>query len=192
MTAKKISTDLMIKTLVEQTDLTEKDIIKEVERIKEDMKGLITKRGALNVLGNEKKIQFIKNNKNKRGKIMDNLDSFFEKLDVSAEEFPDFLKIQNDITFTLKLESTDKKPRKYTDSYGNEKYAWNVILTDLTPKEAKTEYHLNKTYSLSLGKRAMRRFKQFWLSVGNQYDRKFTFERTGHRFQTDYVFKLVE
>lgn len=185
----------MKEKLAELLNKSVEEIDKLVKEKQSDLAGLINEEGAVILVGQDYDIKEselkIKNKIKSDNKKMD-LEDFFQELDIKAEEFPDFLRVQNGILFTLRLEDPSKKPRKYKDNYKNEKWSWNVVLVDIEPEEAKKDYLLNKTYSLSLGKRAMRRFKQFWLSEGNQYEKNFTFERTGEKFQTDYKFKLVE
>lgn len=190
MTQKEI--ELYIKKISEETGLLKEEIMEKASKKKKELEGLIGDKGALELLGKDYGINMsqTKNNKIKKGGKEMGLEDFFGELDVSTEEFPDFLKVRNGITFTLKLADVTKKPRKYTDSYGNEKWAWDVLLLSVEPEEAKDQYITNKMYSFSLGKRAMRRFKEFWISNDNQYDKKFTFERVGKGYQTDYVFEL--
>lgn len=185
--------------LIEQCDFTIEEVAKEAKRIRNDMNDLISLSGAVMILAKENGIDTNPKKTNKTNKTkkevknkMSDLDSFFAELNVQTSEFPDFLKIKNGIVYKLKLKDPSKKPRAYTDRYDNDKWAWDVTLLGVEPEEAKTEYIKNKVYSFSLGKRAMRRFKEFWLANDNAYGTPFTFERKGTGYQTDYEFDILE
>ena len=111
-------------------------------------------------------------------------------------DFPPWLKIQNGLTFTLELEDPSKEPRAdKSKNFNRPQWIWDVILLDIDKKaafddtddEGRPIYVKGRTYSLSMGKKHMERFKAFW-EEQNFDVKKFTMKRFGEKFQTDYIF----
>jgi len=195
-----------IRLIANETNKLYKDVHELCELKMDELKGLISPKGAIFVVGKtlgvetdtkkseDEKIKWKlipETEKNKGVKDM----SIWDDIDLSTNEFLPFLKIKNGIVYHLQLVDPSGKPRPSVDGYGNDQHIWDVKLLDLEPvrafkdtdKEGKAIFMKNKTYSMGMKKTAMRRFKDFWLAI-EKMD-KFTYERTGASYQTDYVFK---
>ena len=189
-----------IRRIAGESNLLYKDVEEMCALKMDELKGLISTKGAIFVVGKELGVEMdtkeldadkYPSTKNKGVKDM----SIWDDIDLSTTEFLPFLKVKNGIVYHLQLVDPLAKPRPSVDGYGNDQHIWDVKLIDLEPvrafkdtdKEGKAIFMKNKTYSMGMKKNAMRRFKDLWIAIENVD--KFSYERIGQSFQTDYIFK---
>jgi hypothetical protein len=134
-------------------------------------------------------------NTNSAGKKIDMKTEFWDTVEIDSGEFPPWFKIQNRLTYRLRLKDPNAEPRPHKDkTFNRSQWIWEVVLVDVDAEALKEKdkdgnplYVKGKEYSLALGKRAMQRFRSLWAENDFKIT-EFTMKRIGTNFQTDYIF----
>lgn len=167
---------------VEEEEEIEQEIIK-TEPVKPSPK-------QMDLTGKEaKKVDVMKN-------------TFWDKVEIDSGEFAPWFKVMNGIRYELALADPSAEPRPHKDkNFNRDQWIWDIKLIDLDKKEAYSEvddkgnsiYVKGRIYSFAMGKRAMGRFREFYLehsTNGSSLEIPFKMKRTGQKFQTDYAFTV--
>ena len=205
-----MNTEKAIVRIIEETGIDRKEILKGIQKKKEELKGLISTEGAIFVIAKEYGIDLIVNEdkepESKKGNWMEDLANIeIGKFEIDEEE----LKIVKGYLYTFRMLDSKKKPKEVRDVFqGKEskqiKYQFWVNLIGVSPSKKmygeilKEEKPLiydwvnslvkGKDYKLKLSKTATKQFAQFCLNEQINNDSIVRYMRLGESGTTSYSF----